>query len=69
MMRLLRRNSSETDSTSTRREVKRLLLLLLGVAVAVSVALFALNVVESAVSGSGGGPRESILSASASALS
>lgn len=60
-MRLMRRSNSETDSTSTRREVKRLLLLLLGVAVAVSVAWFALTVVGSAVSGSGSGPRESIL--------
>ncbi len=62
-MRLMRRSNSETDSTSTRREVKRLLLLLLGVAVAVSVAWFALTVVGSALSGSGDGPRESILRA------
>ena len=63
MMRLMRRSNSETDSTSTRREVKRLLLLLLGVAVAVSVAWFALTTVGSIVSGSGGGPRDAILRA------
>ena len=63
MMRLLRRSSSETGSTSTRREIKRLLLLLLGVALTVSVALFALFVVRSVMGGSGGGPRDAILRA------
>ena len=61
MMRLLRRNSSETGSTATRREVKRLLLLLLGVALTVSVAWFALRVVGSVMGGSGDGPRDAIL--------
>ncbi len=63
MMRLMRRRNSETDSTSTRREIKRLLLLLLGVAVAVSVAWFALSVIGAMVGGSGGGPRDAILRA------
>ena len=62
-MRLTRRNNSETDPTSTRREVKRLLLLLLGVAAVVSVGWFALNVIASVAGGSGGGPREAILRA------
>ena len=63
MMRLMRRSNSETDSTSTRLEIKRLLFLLLGVAAAVSVVWFALTVVGSAVSGNGNGPGEAILRA------
>ena len=63
MMRLMRRGNSETDSTSTRREVKRLLLLLLGVALAVSVTWFALTVFGSVMGGSGGGIRDAILRA------
>ena len=53
MMRLMRRDNSEAASTSTGREVKRLLLLLLGVALAVSVVWFALTVFGSVVGGGG----------------
>lgn len=42
MMRLLRRNSSETESTSTRREIKRLLLFLLVAGLVASIAWAAL---------------------------
>ena len=63
MMKLMRRGNSESDSTSTGREVKRLLLLLLGVALVVSVALLALSVIGSVGGGSGGGVREAILRA------
>ena len=59
----MRRGNSESDSTSTGREAKRLLLLLLGVALAVSAAWFALSVIGSVGSGSGGGLREAILRA------
>ncbi len=38
MMRLMRRSSSGTDSTSTRREMRRLLLFLLGVGLVVPIA-------------------------------
>ncbi len=61
MMRLMRRSNSETDSTSTRRDVKRLLLLLLGVALAASVVLAALTAIGYVVGGSGGGIRDAVL--------
>ncbi len=61
MMRLTRRDNSGAASTSTRREVKRLLLLLIGVALAVSVVWFALTVFGSVMSG--GGIRDAILRA------
>ena len=44
MMRLLRRSSSETESTSTRREIKRLLLFLLIAGLVASIAWAALMV-------------------------
>ena len=50
MMRLLRRSSSETESTSTRREIKRLLLFLLVAGLVASIAWAALMVFGTAFS-------------------
>ena len=62
MMRLLRRSSSETESTSTRREIKRLLLFLLVAGLVASIAWAALMVFGTAFN-SLGSFREGLLRA------